>query len=78
MSSTTDDNVQNAADNDEDQVFLLLCCCFMTFTQRWVSFGKNLLLLDLRFKPVKSGENQNAGIVGWYKEFTRCSSYFIM
>jgi len=35
--------------------------------QGWVSSGKKLFLPDMRFKPVNSGKNQNAGIMGWYE-----------
>jgi len=36
----------------------------------WLGFFRpNLFLPNLRFKLVKSGKNQNAGIMGWYEEF---------
>ena len=31
--------------------------------QGWVSAGRNLFLLDMRFKPVLTGKNLEAGIV---------------
>jgi len=37
--------------------------------QGWVSSCKNLFLPNLRFKPVKNGKNQNAGITEWYEIF---------